>query len=162
MHCLEYSDRLFEIVLQNSIKICGIQEAARNKQEQHITKRIKTFISESYSSSLLVVFSALVGIKSWRGECLVSDNPPETPKKSWSDPNQSGAWKIILLLGVFPRLLPRGTAFNQYIGDLTTERGKYHVVAAQTVASNRASAVSCRKPSTPERPVTPSESARTS
>ena len=52
MHCLDYLDWLFYFISQNSIEICGIQEAARNKQEQHINKHIKNFINESCSNFL--------------------------------------------------------------------------------------------------------------
>ena len=43
----------FDFVSQNSIEICGIQEGARNKQEQQINKHMKNFVSESCSKFLL-------------------------------------------------------------------------------------------------------------
>ena len=50
MHCLDYLD--FYFISQNSIKTGGIQEAARNKQEQHINKQIYNFTRESCSNFL--------------------------------------------------------------------------------------------------------------
>ena len=47
MHCLDYVVWPFYSLPQSSIKICGIQEATRNKQEQHINKDIKNFVSEN-------------------------------------------------------------------------------------------------------------------
>ena len=52
MHCLDYWDWLFHFISQNSTKTFGIQEAARNKQEQHINKHFENFISESCSNFL--------------------------------------------------------------------------------------------------------------
>ena len=50
MHCLDYLVWLFYFISQMSIKICGIQEGARNKQEQHINNYIKNLMSESCSN----------------------------------------------------------------------------------------------------------------
>ena len=52
MHCLGYLVWPFYLISQNSIKICGIQEAARNKQEQHISNHVENFVSESCSTFL--------------------------------------------------------------------------------------------------------------
>ena len=59
MHYLDYLVWPFYFISQNSIKICGIQEAARNKQEQHINKYIKNFMCESCSNFLVAETTSL-------------------------------------------------------------------------------------------------------